>query len=130
MIEFNKLSDSELQDMAQDFKFCISSIRALLGDFAFSKHSVKDGVSIKRMSSFNAAVYDAITVGFSEANEIPSRSNAVLGQGGFSLKDVNFINEEQRLALFEDPDFFAAVSGSVNDSGKIRTRVSRVLGAI
>ena len=130
MVEFNKLPDSTLQNMAQDFRFCMSAIRSILGDFAFSKHSVKNGVSIKRMSSFNAAVFDAIAVGFSEVNTLPSNSDAVEHQGEFLFDNVRFITEDQRISLFEDPDFFESVSGSVNDSGKIRTRVSRVIGAV
>lgn len=130
MNEFNSLSQDDLRIMGREFKFCISAIRDKLGEFAFSKHRVENGVSVKRMSSFNAAVYDSIMVAFNEVNDVEKLCQPTSMDFNFSFEEVRFISEEQRLSLFENLEFFDAVSGSVNDLGKIRTRVSAVIDMV
>lgn len=127
MNEFNKLPLDELKIMGREFKFCISAIKEKLGSAAFSKHRVENGVSLKRMSSFNAAVYDALMVGFNEVNNVEELSETSGPNSEFSFEGVDFITETQRLSLFENQDFFDAVSGSVNDLGKIRARIKAVI---
>lgn len=127
MNEFNSLDRDVLQAMGREFKFCTSAIRNKLGDLAFSKHRVEHGASVKRMSSFNAAVYDAIMIGFNDVNDVEKLLESLTTDASFSFEGVNFISEDQRLSLFENSVFFEAVSGSVNDSGKIRTRINAVI---
>lgn len=130
LVEFNKLTNAELSQMENEFKFCMALIVKMLGPFAFSKHRVKDGVSVKRMSSFNAAVYDAIAVGFNDVNDISSLTREYDATGKIDLAKIKFIDEGKRLELFSDIDFFESVSGSVNDLGKIRARIRKVIEAV
>ncbi|MDN7351862.1 DUF262 domain-containing protein [Acetobacter senegalensis] len=127
MTEFNEFSSEDIFNMGEDFKFCISAIRKFLGPYAFSKHKVENGVSVKRMSTFNAAVYDAILIAFSDKNNVSNLKEKKYTSGGFNFKNISILTDKQRLSLFEDDDFFDAVSGSVNDLGKIRTRINKVI---
>lgn len=66
------------------------------------------------MSTFNAAVFDAVAVGLSET---------------FSVRQLNNETEvvlealQNYRSLFENKDFFSAVSGSVNDAAKVVHRI-------
>ena len=70
------------------------------------------------MSTFNAAVYDAVAVGLSESFTLddliddPARVTAALS--GYRI-------------LFKSQDFFSAVSGSVNDVAKVKARIEEMI---
>jgi len=71
------------------------------------------------MSNFNAAVYDAILVGFAEVfkiDELMNDEEKVLS----AIKDYRNI--------FYDIEFFNSVSGSVNDIGKVSYRIEAFEG--
>ena len=71
------------------------------------------------MSSFNAAVYDAVMVGTAE-----TLSQEAMGNPSNISKIKNYTE------LFKDNDFFTAVSGSVNDAAKVATRINAMIGFI
>ncbi len=64
------------------------------------------------MSTFNAAVFDAVVYPFSK------------------LSDGSKPSYEEFKKLFADPEFFSAVEGSVNDLSKIETRITKSMKAI
>ncbi|TVP79974.1 MAG: DUF262 domain-containing protein [Puniceicoccaceae bacterium] len=128
LVDLNKLDETEIVQMKREFKICMLTIYANLGKYAFSKHRVEGGVSIKRMSTFNAAVYDAIAVGFAEVHDL----KAMAQDFDFKISnpdntESNIITEHMTYSLFEDSGFFESVSGSVNDVGKIVYRVNAVV---
>ena len=117
LVEFNQLSVQDIKFKAEEFKTYMEFLLAHAGNFAFAKWRILQG-NERRMSTFNAAVYDAVAVGLSEA---------------FSSEDV--YRRPQRVSkalsgyktLFEDQDFFSAVGGSVNDAAKIDVRIEKMI---
>ncbi len=117
LVEFNKLSDQDISLKGEEFKAYMTFLHSHAGKFAFSKWRVFDGQE-KRMSTFNAAVYDAVSVGLSEAfslNDMRDKSAEVASElHGYRI-------------LFSNPEFFSAVSGSVNDAAKVVTRIDLII---
>ena len=94
----------------------MSFIFSALGTQAFSKWRV-DGGALKKMSNFNAAVFDAVAVGLAKAYPIEE----LKADASRIEKKLN----EFRNTLFAESLFFDAVSGSVNDSAKVAARIER-----
>jgi len=65
LIEFNKLPLKEIDKWKSEFATYMAFIYEHAGKFAFAKFRGKKP-EFKKMSSFNAAVFDAVAVGFSE----------------------------------------------------------------
>lgn len=117
MVEFNQFDGDQLKLMSREFKTYMRFIHDNAGPKAFSKWRI-DGERRKQMSSFNAAVYDAVAIGIASTfsvNEI--RRDA--GVQTMTIRDYD--------VLFEDRDFFAAVSGSVNDAAKVNYRIDAMI---
>ena len=118
LVEFNKLSASEIAQRGEEFQAYMTFLHESVGPYAFAKWRIADNKE-KRMSTFNAAVYDAVVVGLSEAfsavilYEEPHRVSLALN--GYKC-------------LFSDDDFFASVSGSVNDAAKVIKRIDAMVG--
>lgn len=113
LAEFNKLPASAIAGKAQIFKDYMSFICENIGTYAFSKWRIEGG-SHKKMSSFNAAVFDAVAVGLSETYKPAILAN----------------NPEKVIAaltgyreLFKSDKFFDSVNGSVNDAAKVVYRI-------
>jgi hypothetical protein len=85
-----------------------------LGPQAFSKWRT-DGDGVKKMSNFNAAVFDAVAVGLAQVYSITE----LMTEGDRVAAKL----QEYQKSLFSKQVFFEAVSGSVNDSGKVTTRI-------
>lgn len=116
MEEFNRFPDSKLKEMEKNFIDGMEFLHARLGDYAFSRFSVEAG-STKRVSKFNAAVFDAVSVGVCDS----------LHAG--ALRDTPGMR--QNLAdLFSDKKFEAAISGSIADPKKIEYRINVVKAAV
>lgn len=113
--EFNLLSPEEIISAGQKFTSTINFIYENSGAMPFAKYRFEDG-DFKKMSSFNAAVYDAVMVGIAE-----SLPTATMTDPASKAKIQNYRN------LFKNPDFFAAVSGSVNDAAKVSTRIKAMI---
>ena len=112
--EFNEWDEDALDEARLSFTTYMNFLYEKLGSTAFSKFKVEAG-SLKKMSSFNAAVYDAVAIGLANTfsiEEITARPNAVARK----------FNDFQ-VTLFGDDDFFSAVSGSVNDAAKVQGRI-------
>lgn len=109
MGEFNKLPAEELDKMSKEFEEVFALYPKSNIVFPFSKYKLQ-GKNLKKMSDFNAAVYDAIT-----------RLTAVLIKRDKPLT-INMIQ-----ALFNDAEFFTACEGSVNDVNKLTTRIAKAL---
>ena len=114
LTEFNKLSPKEITSHGDEFNFYLSFLLDSIGPQAFSKWRDESG-SLKKMSNFNAAVYDALLVGLSKTytpHQIAQKGPEI------SEKLRRFPS-----VLFPRTDFFDAVSGSVNDVSKVETRI-------
>lgn len=117
LVDFNNLEQSAIGRMGDTFETYMTFLLDEAGSEAFSKWRVSDDGD-KRMSTFNAAVYDAVAVGLSEV---------------FAVEDIRNRRAEVARALkgfrklFADDEFFSAVSGSVNDAAKVKTRVEKMV---
>lgn len=115
--EFNKLPVAVLRAWSIDFKVYMDFLSEHVGQTPFAKLRIT-GKTTKRMSNFNAAVFDAVAVGLSEV---------------FSARRISSHPDDARDALtgfeslFEDDQFFAAVSGSVNDAAKVVFRIDAMI---
>ena len=113
--DFNELSPEQITYKRSEFEVYMDFLYHHIGSSAFSKFRMGSDGSLRRMSSFNAAVFDAVAVGLAEsftAEQVSERPDEIAGK-------MNGYQE----ALFPDPDFFAAVSGSVNDAAKVTKRI-------
>lgn len=113
--EFNRLSDEEINEASNKFLSTIKFIHDTAGPMPFAKYRFEKG-EYKKMSSFNAAVYDAVMVG---ASEVLNPKD--MGLPWNSAKLGNYVE------LFSNNDFFTAVSGSVNDAAKVTTRINAMI---
>lgn len=113
MEEFSHIQGDSLSQMADYFKERINSIHDLFGNTPFCKWKKDDE---KYASKFNAAVYDALIVAYDNAQ----RQNRSLRQDA----------PEQLKALFQNDEFQELVSGSINDSTKLLSRIRAVENAI
>jgi hypothetical protein len=95
----------------------MSFILDVLGPQAFSKWRV-EAEGMKKMSNFNAAVFDALAVGIATKYSI-----SILAKEKKKIvkKLVDFKAE-----MFSDQSFFDAISGSVNDVSKVTIRINLV----
>ncbi|QPL31955.1 DUF262 domain-containing protein [Pseudomonas fragi] len=110
--EFNRLSADEITLAGEKFLATIQFINNHAGAMPFAKYRFERG-EYKKMSSFNAAVYDAVMVGLADVitpDEMKQPWNEA------KLKNFH--------EVFSNEDFFNAVSGSVNDAAKVATRIS------
>jgi len=115
LTEFNKLDQSEIKLRTEQFDRYMSFLLDVMGPQAFAKWRWESG-GFKKMSNFNAAVFDAIAVGL--ASTVPV--DELEGRRDVLKKAL----ESARDNLFKQPRFFESVSGSVNDAGKVSTRIS------
>lgn len=118
MDNFNHLSTDEIAGMEKEFKEHMSFLEHALGPTAFAKYSVQNGKIIKRMSSFNAAVFDAVSVGafdYFARDQIRSKDPAAISRF------------QHHHLLFEDLDFFSAVSGATADTSKVKYRIEKMI---
>ena len=112
----NKLNDTQLSKKGDQFQKTMEFIRHTFGDRAFAKYRFsKTGFTL--MSSFNAAVYDALSVAVADTVNIDNPN--IPGNVAERYKN-----------LFKDPTFFHSVEGSVNDQNKIETRIAAVKGIL
>lgn len=81
---------------------------------AFGEHAFARRVNNRVVSSFNVAVFDALTVAVSD-----------LGLSRISEK-----SKKKFLDLFNDADFQKTISAGINDRNKLLFRVSKAIGAL
>lgn len=115
--EFNQLNADEITKRGEEFKTYMSFLLDVLGPQAFSKWRSEAG-AMKKMSNFNAAVFDALAVGIATKYSI-----SVLKK---DKKTLSTKLEKFKTTMFGDPDFFEAISGSVNDVSKVTVRINLV----
>jgi hypothetical protein len=113
---FNGYSEKQINDRSQEFVSYMEFILDVMGPMAFSKWRGQPG-ELTRMSSFNAAVYDAVVVGLASVVPVSKLDRAALKPKLDNLRN----------ALFPNHDFFEAVSGSVNDANKVAKRIQLVV---
>ncbi len=109
MTEFNGYSDADLAAFREEFNQVMKSLNEVMIEFPFAKYKSVGG-ELQRMSKFNAAVFDAITL---------------LAKNIYSRKGK--LDRDEVLGLFEDDEFFKACEGSVNDIGKISIRINKAM---
>jgi hypothetical protein len=111
--EFNKLDEAQLAQFKSEFERYMHFLRNFGGATPFAKWRFENGVK-RKMSSFNAAVFDAVAIGLAaiySADKVANEPQQVSDKlSGFDR-------------LFEDKEFFASVSGSVNDAAKVSYRI-------
>lgn len=110
MHKFNQLPGADLKPLEDQFTNTMKTVRAVFGDKAFAKFRHENG-AYALMSSFNAAVFDALSVAAGDAMANPNFT-------GFPASASETFH-----SLFADPVFFASIEGSVNDLNKIETRI-------
>ena len=103
------MSDSDFILFKSTFIKTMDYIYSGFGRMAFAKYAF-DGANFKKMSNFNASVFDALSI-------------AIASLKMFDSKAISKRTLEQFQLLFAEPVFFAAVSGSVNDKEKLLTRI-------
>lgn len=114
LAELNKLPQLEIEKKVSEFKIYMHFLHETMGSQAFSKwRSDKDG--LKKMSNFNAAVYDALAVGLANSFKVDELKAAPQEIGKKLLAC--------RSEVFSKPAFFEAISGSVNDAAKVEMRI-------
>jgi len=109
MEKLNKEDPQKLQELEENFTKTMKGIIEVFGTLAFAKYKKQGGV-LKKVSNFNAAVYDALAVPFASLN-YPNISSHTIEK----FKD-----------LFKSPKFIESISGSVNDREKIVYRIGKV----
>lgn len=117
LTEFNRWTKEEIEERTAEFELYMRFIHRLMGSQAFAKWRIESGVPAKKMSSFNAAVFDAVSIGLARSFEAKSLASA---EGVLAPKMANFKE------IFLNKEFFEAISGSVNDVGKVTTRIRLV----
>lgn len=110
MEEFNQLQTKEIYKMKSFFLETFEFIHKNLGESAFAKYKTEGG-SLKRMSKFNAAVYDSIAVAI------------------YNHDKSKKVEKENFLKLFRDPEYFSSIEGSVNDVSKVQIRIKKGIEA-
>uniref|UniRef100_A0A7C2AMC3 DUF262 domain-containing protein n=1 Tax=Pseudomonas graminis TaxID=158627 RepID=A0A7C2AMC3_9PSED len=107
MVEFNQLNPTELKEMKDSFLRTMTLAKASFGSKPFAKYRKSEGDEFTMMSSFNAAVFDAVACALSKP----------------ALKRIP--KHERFIELFADPVFFESVEGSVNDVSKLSVRIKK-----
>ena len=103
------MNDADFISFKSVFINTMNYIFSTFGKTAFAKYSF-DNTNFKKMSNFNASVFDALSI-------------AVAFSKKFDSKAVSQRKVEQFQLLFAEQAFFSAVSGSVNDKEKLLTRI-------
>lgn len=109
MVQFNKLSNKELDHFKVEFENVMLLLNESIGDLPFSKYRYANN-ALSRMSKYNVSVFDAMIC---------------LGKKAY-LED-KALKKQKVLDLFKDKEFFNACEGSVNDVSKITTRIRKAL---
>lgn len=113
LVEFNDLAAKDIAECGKQFSLYMHAIYDAAGSQAFSKVRYEGG-GLKRVSTFNAAVYDAVAVGVAE---VFSPEQVALDRGEIASAMEGY------KSLFANADFFSSVSGSVNDTAKVVYRI-------
>lgn len=117
MDRMNKFEKPQLARMRCEFMTTMTLILKRFGSKAFAKYKALEDGEFKLMSSFNSAVYDALSVAVHDNIDF---DNPELPEGV----------ETAFKTLFRDPTFFAAVEASVTDLTKIDNRIKSVKGIL
>ncbi len=109
LVDANKLSADQIEKKARLFRETMKFIITHFGEAAFAKYKYVNK-QMKKQSSFNAAVYDALTVAIASDVNLRNPKN-------IKKKAADF------LSLFKNPDFHEKLSGSILDTTKLIGRI-------
>jgi len=109
MEKFSLQEQNELANLEISFLKTMGIIRHYFGDSAFAKFRNENGVFVE-MSSFNVAVYDALSVAV--AMEVDPLEPDITSEAVQRYKN-----------LFADDKFFASVEGGTTDKAKVIQRI-------
>ncbi len=112
MKEFSTLPKDKVDEMRDNFLKTIEVCLRHFGNSAFTKYKPVDG-RLERTSKFNASVYDAVGVNV---------YNSIINNSKVDWKK----SKDSVLNLFHSKDFYASISGTTNDTTKIRYRINAV----
>lgn len=112
---FNTLDKGKLKNFKDNFQKTFFLVHKYFGDEPFAKYIFLDNKYCKK-SKFNAAVFDSIIIPFSKIEEK-------------NEKKISLTYEKFK-EVFKNPDYFAAIEGSVNDSSKLIKRIEIASGVI
>ncbi|OUJ69126.1 DUF262 domain-containing protein [Hymenobacter crusticola] len=114
MKRFNSLDNNAFKKMQIKFISTMDFIYKNFGDEPFAKFRYT-GNAYKRMSKFNAAVFDSLAVSIAD-NIIKDKK-----------PELSFDKVQGFKELFKDPEFFDATEGSVNDREKVIRRIEAAI---
>lgn len=110
MDKMNTLSTDDLLEMKRLFQVTMRTIRSSFGDDAFARLGYNRGGEFVRLSSFNSAVYDALSIGVA--------TNIDINNPKISPDAVDRFR-----SLFRDPKFSDTLSGAISDRDKVLKRI-------
>jgi hypothetical protein len=113
MSSLNKLSVKKIRLLQKEFTSVMNLIKDCKHENPFAKYKVQESGELKRMSRFNAAVFDAVVAVYRKAY--------ITG---------NSVSEDDITDLFKDSAFFEACQGSVNDVSKTQFRIKKALALV
>lgn len=115
--EFNLLPPDTLALWSQEFEVLMTFIFERGNPSPFAKWRIED-TNRKRMSNFNAAVYDAVAVAI---DEVFTSAELLANPQAIAAKLAGYED------LFSNSAFFNSVSGSVNDAAKVTHRINAMV---
>lgn len=107
MSQLNNLDTKIIDDLGREFLEVMKLIKRNNHTDPFAKFKVEDDCKLKRMSKFNAAVFDAVVAVYKKSYLTGVR---------IRIQDIQ--------NLFKNPQFFEACQGSVNDVSKTQLRIN------
>ncbi len=107
MSQLNELTENEIQKLSKEFVSVMKLIKDNQHATPFAKYKVEESGELKRMSKFNAAVFDAVIALY--------RKSHLKGK---------IISDKEITSLFKNSNFFEACQGSVNDVSKTQLRIN------
>lgn len=109
--EFNKVDELTMNYYKKIFENTFELIYNEFGKKAFAKYKKNNETNtVFEQSTFNAAVYDALSV-------------AVATEIFINNKSFNFIHVQEFINLFLNDDFYEMTNGSILDSSKLMGRI-------
>lgn len=106
MTLLNGLSEFELSKLGKEFIGVMQLIKDNQHKEPFAKYKIDESGTLKRMSKFNASVFDAVVALYREC-----------------YLNNKIVPKDKIKNLFKEADFFEACQGSVNDVSKTQLRI-------
>jgi len=110
------ISEKKLSEWSKDFREVAHRVERSLGDLAFKTY----GKDCKPTGAFNAALFDAEMMGFSQTK------NKKILDGVLTRKAI----QKSIAPLFSNDRFLGSIKASTSDEGAVRTRIELFTAAL